>query len=162
MKYANSSEKAQAAVAWQRELPTPPPSSTVTTIAGHEEVSGLSTVHITGLPPGTSPEQLQSFFQGYGQLSAKVLDLGHQGSPATALLRLQPQDAERLQTDFDGHLLTGLEKPIAVRIVAASSSERDTSHRFEPYKAKGPRKELSSHLSIALPPFLTLLFRDSP
>lgn len=137
MKYANSSEKAQAAAAWQRDVAhshVAPVHSTTTTIAGHEEAPGSSTVHITGLPPGTSPEQLSSFFQGYGQLTAKVLDDGHQGSPATALLRLSVKDAERLQTDFDGHLLQGLERPLSVRIVAASSSERDTSHRFEPYK----------------------------
>ncbi|CAJ1333184.1 unnamed protein product [Effrenium voratum] len=164
VKYANSSEKN-----WRDSIPgmpgmlgmpgmpgmaaAPPPVASTGAWSGTSPAAGLpgegredkvATVHITGLPPGTSADQLQSFFGAYGQVNAKVLDDGSQGSPATALLRLPPADAERLVTDFDGHVLQGLERPLSVRVTDSRESwgperEEKSSARWEPYKAsEGP------------------------
>lgn len=141
VKYANSSEKAQ--IPWQREGPPSMGAAGVPGATGAWPGEGempSTAVHISGLPPGTTAEQLQSFFAGYGQVQAKLLDDGSQGSPPSALLRLLQSEAERLVGDFDGQVLQGLERPLSVRIVQAEqrTAERETSSsRFEPY-AKAP------------------------
>lgn len=144
VKYANSSEKAQIAQTWQREGAAPMGAAMAPSMAPgmgsaggwpQEEMPQPTAVHISGLPTGTSVEQLQSFFAGYGQVQAKLLDDGSQGSPPSALLRLLPSEAERLVADFDGQVLQGLERPLSVRIVPMEQRmERETfSNRFEPY-----------------------------
>ncbi|CAE7482754.1 PAB8 [Symbiodinium pilosum] len=146
VKYANSSERA-----WMRDQGMPPPAAVVAVAqalaaaaaatsgpaqwspgAGEDARPGF-TLHVTGLPQGTSKEQLETFFAAFGQVSAKVLDDGMASGKAVALLRLSSRDeAERLIAEYNGKVLPGLDAPLSVRLTESREAP-PPRERYEPY-----------------------------
>ncbi|CAE6933321.1 elavl2 [Symbiodinium natans] len=151
VKYANSSERA-----WQAREQAMAPAAAVVAVAqalaaaaaaaapapaaphspGEDARPGV-TLHVTGLPQGTSKEQLETFFAAFGQVSAKLLDDGMASGKAVALLRLSSRDeADRLVMEYNGKVLPGLDAPLAVRLAEGREAPPPRSaERYEPYKA---------------------------
>ncbi|CAE7769739.1 elavl2 [Symbiodinium sp. CCMP2456] len=182
VKYANSSERAwqmREQAATQAAMANNPAAAVVAVaqalaaaaaaaspvaspgVAGEEDRSRPGfTLHVTGLPQGTSKEQLESFFAAFGQVTAKVLDDGMASGKAVALLRLMSRDeADRLVMEYNGKVLPGLEAPLSVRLAAPEPGPQGPqgpnlrgpgpgpgppgSERYEPYGSKGPPEAAS-------------------
>jgi len=184
VKYANSSERAwqmREQAATQAAMANNPAAAVVAVAqalaaaaaaaapvssgaaAGEEDRSRPGfTLHVTGLPQGTSKEQLESFFAAFGQVTAKVLDDGMASGKAVALLRLMSRDeADRLVMEYNGKVLPGLEAPLSVRLAASPepggahgavspTGTGGASERYEPY-GKGGLEAVSQPGSASAP-----------